>query len=68
MINELITATDRSDNRWWDRNQQVISYLDQGKTIREIAAIVGTGFRQIRIIRERLYDLRANALEPVGAD
>ena len=68
MINELITATDRSDNRWWDRNQQVISYLDQGKTIREIAAIVGTGFRQIRIIRERLSDLRANALEPVGAD
>ena len=41
---------------------------NQGKTIRQIAAIVRTGFRQIRIIRERLYDLRANALEPVGAD
>ena len=67
-INSLIAATDRSDNRWWDRNQQVISYLDRGETIREIAAIVGTGSRQIRIIRERLYDLRANALEPVGAD
>lgn len=64
----MIAATDRSDNRWWDRNQQISSYLDKSKTIREIAAIVGTGFRQIRIIRERLYDLRANALEPVGAD
>jgi len=64
----LIATTDRSDNRWWDRKQQVISYLDQGKTIREIAAIVETDSRQIRIIRERLSDLRANALEPVGAD
>ena len=64
----MIAATDRSDNRWWNRNQQVTSYLDQGKTIREIAAIVGAGSHQIRIIRERLYDLRASALEPVGAD
>ena len=67
-INSAIAATDRSDSRWWDRNQQVVGYLDQGKTVREVAEIVGVGPRQVRVIRERLYDLRANALEPVGAD
>ena len=67
-INSVIAATDRSDNRWWDRNQLVISYLDQGRTVREIAEIVGACPRQIRVIRERLYDLRANALEPAAAD
>jgi hypothetical protein len=66
-INSAIAATYRSDNRWWGRNQQVISLLDQGKTVREIAEIVGAGPRQIRVIRERLYDLRTNALEPVAA-
>jgi hypothetical protein len=66
-INSVIAATDRSENRWWVRNQQVIVYLDQGKTIRDIAETVGADPRQIRIIRERLYDLRANALEALAA-
>ena len=61
-INSAIAATDRSDSRWWDRNHEVITYLDQGKTIREIAEIVGAGPRQIRNIRERLSDLRTSAL------
>ena len=58
-INSVIAARDRSENRWRNRNQDVIRYLNEGRTIREISAIIGRGQRQIRVIRERLSDLRA---------
>lgn len=61
-INSAIAATDRSDSRWWDRNRQVITYLDQGKSIREIAEVVGAGPRQIRNIRDRLSNPRTREL------
>ena len=59
---ETETPKGRSDSRWWDRNRQVIAYLDQGKSIREIAEVVGVGPRQIRNILERLSDLRTREL------
>jgi hypothetical protein len=52
-------AKDRSDERWWVRNANVIRYLDEGLPVREIALLVSRGERQIRVIRERLNDLRA---------
>ena len=58
-INSVIAAKDRSENRWWNRNRDVIRYLDEGRTVLEISAIIGRGQRQIRVIRERLSDLRA---------
>ena len=58
-INSVIAAKDRSDIRWRNRNQDVIRYLNEGRTVREISAIIGRGQRQIRVIRERLSDLRA---------
>ena len=58
-INSLIGATDRSDQRWWDRNREVIGYLDEGRPVREISQMVGRGERQIRVVRERLNDLRS---------
>ncbi len=67
-INSAIAAKQRSEEIWWSANQQVIHHLDQGKTVREIAEIVGRGTRQIRMVRERLCDLRSTALEPVAAD
>ena len=57
-INSLIRATDRSDQRWWIKNQKIIGYLDEGRNVREISLLVGQGERQIRIVRERLHDLR----------
>jgi hypothetical protein len=58
-INALIVAKDRSEQRWWTRNEQLIKYLDEGKSVREIAALVGRSERQIRVVREQLNDLRA---------
>ena len=57
--NSRIMARDRSESRWWLRNQLVIRYLDEGLSVREIALRVKLGERQIRIIRERLNDLRS---------
>ncbi len=59
-LNSRIVARDRSDNRWWQRNRAIIRYLDQGLSVREISTLVSHGERQVRIIRERLHDLRTN--------
>ena len=58
-INAVIRAKQVGDQRWWVRNRQIIDFLDQGKPVREIANLVGRGERQIRVVRERLADLRA---------
>ena len=58
-INTVITAKDRSERRWWRRNGDVIRYLDEGRTVREISVLIGRGQRQIRVILERLKDIRA---------
>ena len=58
-INSLIMAKDRSDRRWWRRNKELIQFLDEGRTIREISLMLTRGERQIRVVRERLHDLRA---------
>ena len=50
----------RSDDRWWQKNREVVSHLDEGRTVKEISVLVGRGERQIRIIRERLNELRAS--------
>ena len=67
-INAVIAAKRRSDEKWRSTNQQVIRHLDQGKSVREISEVLGRNPRQIRGIRERLYDLRATALDPVAVD
>ncbi len=58
-INSLIVAKDRSDERWWRRNDDIIKHLDQGKSIREIALLVDRSERQVRVVREQLNDMRA---------
>ena len=55
----MIRAKLLSDERWAKRNRQVIEYLDKGLSIRETAKLVGKGERQIRVVRERLADVRA---------
>ena len=62
-INLVIAARDRSEDRWWDRNREVIEHLDEGKSVRDISTLIGRGQRQIRVVRERLRDIRANAAE-----
>ena len=59
-LNSRIIAGDRSDNRWWELNREVVKYLDQGLSVREISSLVSHGERQVRVIRQRLHDLRTN--------
>ncbi len=63
-INSVIAAKARSDDRWWDKNREIIRYLDQGQTVQEISVLIGRGQRQIRVVRERLNDLRASGAAP----
>jgi len=67
-VNSLISSTSRSEFRWWHKNQDVITFLDEGRTVKEIASLINRGQRQIRIIRERLNDLRdcGVELQPTG--
>ena len=65
-INSVIRAKLVSDQRWGERNRQIIEYLDQGLSIRQIARLVGRGERQIRVVRERLADLHGEAQAYLG--
>lgn len=67
-VNAMIAAKKRSDEKWRSTNQLVISYLDQGKSVRDISEILGRHARQIRGVRERLDDLRAMVLDPLAVD
>ncbi len=66
-LNPVPATTRFNEERWWDKNKTVIYRLDQGKKVREISEILGQGPRQIRVVRERLHDLRTAELEQVGA-
>ncbi len=66
-LNPVVAATRSNEEQWWNKNRQVILHLDQGKKVREIAEIVGKGPRQIRVVRERLRDLRSSVPELVTA-
>ena len=63
-INSLIVAKHRSEERWWDRNKELIQYLDEGRSVREISVMVNRSERQVRVVREQLNDLRA-VMEPM---
>ena len=58
-INAVIRARETREKKWWTRNGEVVAYLDQGRTVREIATLTSQGQRQIRVVREKLADLRA---------
>ena len=60
-IDAIVRAKQISDDRWWERNRQIIEHLDQGRSVQQIAKLLGRGDRQIRVVRERLVDLRAAA-------
>jgi len=60
-INSMIRAKRTSDESWWTRNQRIITFLDGGWPVRDIALVTGRGARQIRVVREKLIDLRVQA-------
>ncbi len=56
-INSVIMAKERSENRWWSKNQDIIDCLKEGHSVRDISELVGKGQRQIRGVQERLKDM-----------
>ena len=56
-IHSVIMAKERSENRWWTKNQEIIDRLKQGYSVRDISELVGKGQRQIRGVQERLKDM-----------
>ncbi len=56
-INSVIRAKERSEHRWWTKNQDIIDRLKQGYSVRDISELVGKGQRQIRGVQERLKDM-----------
>ena len=67
-INVVVEARQISDEKWVARNRDVIAFLDEGRTVREIAWMTSKAQRQIRVVRERLVDLRLGApyLHPIS--
>ena len=55
-VNSRIKAGVTGNDRWWEHNQGIIDYLDQGLTVKKIAVLTGRGERIIRAIRERVRD------------
>jgi len=56
-INSVIMAKERSESRWWTKNEEIITRLKQGYSVRDISDLVGKGQRQIRGVQERLKDM-----------
>jgi hypothetical protein len=56
-INSVIMAKERSESRWWSKNQDIIERLKEGRSVRDISELVGKGQRQIRGVQERLKDM-----------
>ncbi len=67
-VNSRISARDRSERRWWLKNMDIVRHLDEGKSVKEISSLVGRGQRQVRIVRERLVDMRATGAAELVAD
>ena len=57
-ISSQILAKKSSDARWWERNRQLISYLDEGRSVREVAAVATQSKRAVRGVAARLADLK----------
>ena len=66
-VNSLSMAKVRSDDRWWQKNREIVRFLDEGRTVKEISGLIGRGERQIRVVRERLNDLRASKAARVAS-
>ena len=59
-INSLILAENSSDAKWRERNRRLISYLDEGPSMQEVAALATESKRAVREVAARLVDLRTN--------
>lgn len=48
--------------QWRIENQEVFQYLDEGRSVREIASLVGRSERQVKAVKKQLDDLHTARL------
>ena len=64
-INSVVQSQLASTQKWLERNQQVITQLESGRTVTETAEASGQKLRQVRLVAERLRDIRVLTPEPM---
>ena len=57
-INSVVESQLASTQKWRDRNRQTITLLESGRTVTETAEASGQKLRQVRLVAERLRDLK----------
>ena len=60
-IDSFVQAKGARETGWLDRNKDIIEYLEKGLSTREISQITDRGLRHVRMVRERLAEVRAAA-------
>ena len=61
-INAVVRMQEARTERWQSQNQQIIAYLDQGRTVAETARLVGKNQRQVRNVAAALREMRVGAV------
>ena len=57
-INSVIQSQLASTQKWRDRNQQIITHLESGRTLTETAGVLGQNLRQVRMVADRLREIK----------
>ena len=60
-INSVIQSQLASTQKWRDRNQQIITHLESGRTLTETAGVLGQNLRQVRMVADRLREIKVLA-------
>ena len=56
-INSLVQAKNNSEDKWQEKNKEIIEYLKRGFTSQRIAKLMGCSGRRVRVVRQRLDEL-----------
>jgi len=53
-INSLVQARKNSEDKWQEKNKEIIIYLKRGFSSQRIANLMGCNGRRVRLVRQRL--------------
>ena len=62
-INAFVNGQRAHSERWWTRNQNVIHFLSQGRTVEETAKLAGRTRRQVKEVMSLVKEMDVQAQE-----
>lgn len=62
-INAFVNGQRARSERWWTRNQNVIHFLSQGRTVEETAKLAGRTRRQVKEVMSLVSEMDVQAEE-----